>query len=273
MKWGSPVGGGARKKRKVTTPPSPPAPAGPTIYAATLGAAGTVVRVPAPITQAQAVSLRQLGLDIVVCGPVLAHNYALARDIEQAAVGAGNWIRHTRDALENPSRGRCLPAGRANLSGGEHPGIAPTQRVASDEAVNGYSKGRQAKTRKESLGLFGSRPAQGPVKTFPTLNWVFFSMASRTACSSQAFGSLYATVTVCFEVEARIWSSSTHGRVESASRTSFTQVRGQVMPLTSRVTVLRLGSIGLSGADGPHPITTTPSRSAGNARRMCILLG
>jgi hypothetical protein len=53
----------------------------------TLGAAGTVVRVQPPITQAQAEALRQNGGEVVVCGPNLAANRALAQAIEHNANG------------------------------------------------------------------------------------------------------------------------------------------------------------------------------------------
>ena len=88
----------ARKKAKAAAPPvlRPVPPPQPMIYQATLGPPGTgsVIRTPPPITQAQAVVLRQTGADIVVCGPDLGANKAMARDIEQDAVGVGNWIRH-----------------------------------------------------------------------------------------------------------------------------------------------------------------------------------
>lgn len=110
-----PMGAGVRKKdaqtQVPTAPPPPvaatPAPPEPIIYEASVGApgTGTVFRVPppTPITQAQAVALRKAGIDIVVCGPVTNANYAVARDIEEAAVGAGNWIRHRPHVNAGPS--------------------------------------------------------------------------------------------------------------------------------------------------------------------------
>lgn len=95
------MGGGTRNKR-IGTPPPAPVSAEPTIYAATLGASGAVIRI-APIAHTEAVDLRKQGSDIVECGPVLTQNYALARDIEEAAVGAGNWIRHKPHANAGPN--------------------------------------------------------------------------------------------------------------------------------------------------------------------------
>jgi hypothetical protein len=68
------------KTRKPAAPPSPQ------IYAATLGANGAVVK-GAAVTQAQAEAMRQLGQDIVVCGPSLAANRRLAGTIERNANG------------------------------------------------------------------------------------------------------------------------------------------------------------------------------------------
>ena len=76
-----------RKKATVTAPtlPTPP-----TIHEATRGGGGSIHR-GAIITQAQAESRRQAGLDVVICGPSLAANSALAQSIEQNA--NGTWKR------------------------------------------------------------------------------------------------------------------------------------------------------------------------------------
>ena len=67
-------------------PPHPPPQ--PTIYEAiTLRAAAGAVQRGAAITQAQAEARRRTGLDVVVCGPVEADNYRVARQIEQTANG------------------------------------------------------------------------------------------------------------------------------------------------------------------------------------------
>jgi hypothetical protein len=53
-----------------------------------LGAAGAVVRVQPPILQPQAEALRRQGREVVVCGPNLAANRALAQAIEHDANGS-----------------------------------------------------------------------------------------------------------------------------------------------------------------------------------------
>lgn len=93
----SPMARTRKKSSEDAPPPVAPAPApAVTVYEATLGAPGTgsVIRVPPPIAEPQAVVLRRAGGEIVVCGANLAANRAAAQAIEQAAVGAGNWIRH-----------------------------------------------------------------------------------------------------------------------------------------------------------------------------------
>ncbi len=81
------MGGGRKKSVQATTPP----PAVPTIYEAILGAAGAVVLVQPAMTQAQAEAIRQNGGEVVVCGPNLSGNRALAQLIEQNA--NGHWKR------------------------------------------------------------------------------------------------------------------------------------------------------------------------------------
>jgi hypothetical protein len=61
------------------------------IYEATLGANGAVIRVQPPISQAQAIAIRQNDGNVVVCGPNKTANSIMARDIEQAA--SGHWKR------------------------------------------------------------------------------------------------------------------------------------------------------------------------------------
>ena len=61
-------------------------PTSPRIYEATLGPRGTVVR-GRQIDQSLAETRRASGLDVVVCGPDLALNRALARQIEVNANG------------------------------------------------------------------------------------------------------------------------------------------------------------------------------------------
>ena len=65
------------------------------IYEAMLGppGVGSVIRVPPPITEVQAVALRHMGRDVVVRGPVVAANKAIARAIEQAVNGVGHYKR------------------------------------------------------------------------------------------------------------------------------------------------------------------------------------
>lgn len=67
-------------------PGIPVPPAVPQIYDATLGPNGAVVK-GALITQAQAEAFRQAGDEVVVCGPHLAANRALAQVIENNANG------------------------------------------------------------------------------------------------------------------------------------------------------------------------------------------
>jgi hypothetical protein len=61
-------------------------PAQPQIFAASLGAGGSVLK-GQQITQVQAEARRKAGQDVVVCGPNLATNRSLAAAIEAAAVG------------------------------------------------------------------------------------------------------------------------------------------------------------------------------------------
>jgi len=72
------------KKKAAATPPTPPLP--PQIFAAALGAQGSVVR-GQPISQAQAEARRRAGQDAVVCGPNLTANRSLAGAIERNANG------------------------------------------------------------------------------------------------------------------------------------------------------------------------------------------
>lgn len=83
------------KKKPGTTPTIPPAQ--PQIFEASLGANGSVVRGQA-ITQAQAEARRQVGQDVVVCGPNLSANRTLARAIEIGGNGTAK---------------RCPPHGNA----------------------------------------------------------------------------------------------------------------------------------------------------------------
>jgi hypothetical protein len=81
-----------RKKKKDDKEPQPasgPAAKPQEIFEARLGPKGTgsVIRVPPPITEAQAIALRQAGVDVVVCGPDKSANSAKAQAIEQAANG------------------------------------------------------------------------------------------------------------------------------------------------------------------------------------------
>ncbi len=80
----------ARKRSKGGARPSP-RPASQVIYQARLGLNGAVVRVQPPITEAQAVAVRQGGGDVVVCGTDKAANSVTACRIEQAA--SGRWRR------------------------------------------------------------------------------------------------------------------------------------------------------------------------------------
>ena len=58
----------------------------PAIFAASLGRNGAV-NCGISLTETQAVSFRQLGLDVVICGTNLAANRQLARKIESSANG------------------------------------------------------------------------------------------------------------------------------------------------------------------------------------------
>jgi hypothetical protein len=60
---------------------------GPTIFEATLGPYGSVLR-GIPISQERAEALRASGRDVVVCGSSLAENRRLARTIEWNANGS-----------------------------------------------------------------------------------------------------------------------------------------------------------------------------------------
>src|SRR5688500_18248174 len=76
------------KRRQAPAPTEPPSvPLPPQIYEATLGTGGRVIK-GAQITQDQAETLRKSGQDVVVCGPNLAMNRALAKPIEQNANGS-----------------------------------------------------------------------------------------------------------------------------------------------------------------------------------------
>jgi hypothetical protein len=83
------MGGG--RKRKPAAAPQPKAVVALTIYQATLGPAGAVVRVQPAIVQAQAEALRRNGGEVVVCGPNRDANRALAQAIEHNA--NGHWKR------------------------------------------------------------------------------------------------------------------------------------------------------------------------------------
>jgi len=74
----------ADEKAPETAPPT--LPLQPTIYEATLGANGAVVK-GQPLTQVQAEGLRRVGLDVVVGGPMLSANRSLAYAIERNANG------------------------------------------------------------------------------------------------------------------------------------------------------------------------------------------
>lgn len=71
----------ARKKKAPAAPPVPS-----TIYEASRGPAGRVVK-GAALSQAQAEAARKAGQDVVVCGPTLPANRALAGTIERNANG------------------------------------------------------------------------------------------------------------------------------------------------------------------------------------------
>jgi hypothetical protein len=71
----------AKKKPAPTAPPQAP-----TIYEASCGAAGKVLK-GTQLTQAQAEARRRAGQDVVVCGPDLKANRTLAKAIEHNANG------------------------------------------------------------------------------------------------------------------------------------------------------------------------------------------
>jgi len=77
----------ARPKPKKEAKAEPPPVALQFIYEATLGKNGAVIRVQPPITQAEAILIRQNDGNVVVCGPDKTANSVTARDIEQAANG------------------------------------------------------------------------------------------------------------------------------------------------------------------------------------------
>jgi hypothetical protein len=87
-------------KKKAVPAPSPQPVASPTIHEATLGAAGAVIK-GAQITQTQVESRRQNGLDVVVCGPTLGPNSALAQQI--GANANGHWKRCPPHASAGPN--------------------------------------------------------------------------------------------------------------------------------------------------------------------------
>lgn len=72
------------KKRRNKAPP--PAQSQPSVFEATLGAGGSVIR-GALLTRAQAEAKRKTGQEVVVCGSDLASNRRLAGEIERAANG------------------------------------------------------------------------------------------------------------------------------------------------------------------------------------------
>jgi hypothetical protein len=79
----------SKSPKTVNAQPSPVA--SQRMYEATLGTNGAVIRVQPPITQADAITLRQQDHHVVVCGPDKKANSLTARDIEQAA--NGTWKR------------------------------------------------------------------------------------------------------------------------------------------------------------------------------------
>jgi hypothetical protein len=81
------MGSKAKEKKSPAKATQPQAPAAPAIFEATFGPAGAVVRIQPPITQAQAEALRQIGQDVVVCGPNLGVNRTQAYWIEHNANG------------------------------------------------------------------------------------------------------------------------------------------------------------------------------------------
>jgi len=74
----------AKKPRKAAPTPSPTSQeaAAPQIFAANLEGNGAVKRVGGAITQDEGQRLRKAGQNVVVCGPDLAANRALAKAIE-----------------------------------------------------------------------------------------------------------------------------------------------------------------------------------------------
>jgi hypothetical protein len=81
----------ARRKVKAVKDASTAPPAPQLIYEASLRNRGAVIRIQPPITQAEAITIRQRDGNVVVCGPDKTANSVLARDIEQAA--SGHWKR------------------------------------------------------------------------------------------------------------------------------------------------------------------------------------
>jgi hypothetical protein len=70
----------AKKKPKPATPPTTP----PFIFEAWLDGNGTVIR-GKQLTEAEAITRRRAGADVVVCGPSLAANRRLAGSIARSA--------------------------------------------------------------------------------------------------------------------------------------------------------------------------------------------
>ena len=78
----------AKKSRKpAATPPADAVPETPKIFATELEDGGGVRRTGDPITEEEAQRLRRGGQNVVVCGPDLAANRAVAKSIEQGANG------------------------------------------------------------------------------------------------------------------------------------------------------------------------------------------
>ena len=78
-----------KPKREASTEPKQTAPE--LIYEARLGANGAVIRIQPPITQVEAIIIRQNDGNVVVCGPNKTANSVLARSIEEKA--NGRWKR------------------------------------------------------------------------------------------------------------------------------------------------------------------------------------
>ena len=95
-------------KKKPTSPPIPPME--PSLFEATLGGQGSVIR-GAPIDRPQAEARRRAGLDVVVCGPDLKANRNLARAIEGGA--KGDYSRHDPHRKSGPKAlPHCQPSPR-----------------------------------------------------------------------------------------------------------------------------------------------------------------